>query len=633
MRSWQEIRFRLRQELTNVKLLLRPPGYLEKLDQSLTVPFSDSSAVADRLRWTGFADEIISLAELILEHRFPIFGSTLPTGPQIHWRRDYRNQVASESVYFRLIPYLDVRRVGDHKWIWELNRHQHLVVLAQAFLFSQEQKYLDEIEREIQSWIEQNPFQRSINWASALEVAFRAMSWLWVLHLVGPSLPKGFVRQLKQGLFLHGHHLEANLSHYFSPNTHLLGEAVALHAIGTMLPEFPTAAQWMDKGASIVQEQMNTQVREDGSHFEQSTYYHVYALDMFLMHAILSEPGETYRSKLERMADFLQALLAHDRRLPFLGDDDGGRWFHPYGERDAFGNASLASCNAYFQEDRWTCRESDYLPQACWWVDCAVPSNAISENESPLLSKRFSDSGLFILRSEECKIVLDCGAFGRGSAGHSHADTLSFTVSYRQRDLLVDSGTFTYVGDPTERDRFRGTAAHNTVRVNGQDQADPVNPFRWAHPPSVQVLRWESNPSADILEAECAYRGFRHRRFIQFLKPYAILVVDSVTGPPGEHLVEQRWHLADEQDASRFQFPFLPEHISGWRSQCYGQREPAPVLCVAQHGALPMVLPAAIRLAENTEIAILIRENAIEFTVKINSENREITVSYPALLR
>ena len=62
--------------------------------------------------------------------------------------------------------------VGDHKWIWELNRHQHLIVLAQAHLLTGRYEFISEIEGELASWLAQNPFVRGINWASALEVAF-----------------------------------------------------------------------------------------------------------------------------------------------------------------------------------------------------------------------------------------------------------------------------------------------------------------------------------------------------------------------------------------------------------------------------------------------------------------------------
>src|SRR5262249_50989320 len=149
-------------------------------------------------------------------------------------------------------------RVGDHKVIWELNRHQHLVVLAQAFRLTGRREFVEEIEIQLHSWLDSNPYLRGINWASALEVAYRALSWIWVYHLVGVELQPGIRRSTLRGLYWHAKYLENNLSIYFSPNTHLLGEAVALHAIGALFPEWPGAAEWESAGGALVDEQLRS---------------------------------------------------------------------------------------------------------------------------------------------------------------------------------------------------------------------------------------------------------------------------------------------------------------------------------------------------------------------------------------
>src|SRR5205807_1437892 len=74
----------------------------------------------------------------------------------------------------------------------------------------------------------------------------------------------------------------------FSPNTHLLGEAVALFFLGTLFPDLPHAARWKQRGWQVILEAARKQVRADGFYFEQSTYYHVYALDFFLHARILA---------------------------------------------------------------------------------------------------------------------------------------------------------------------------------------------------------------------------------------------------------------------------------------------------------------------------------------------------------
>ena len=360
-------------------------------------------------------DEIARLAEKIRSRQIPLFDLKLDLDSPISWRRDPISGLETPTKYFRRIPYLDPRKAGDHKIVWELNRHQHLVVLAQAG----DEESWQELVAELESWLDQNPFQCGINWASALEVAFRALSWVQIYQIAGGRMAPDFRRRFLEALYRHGRHLENNLSIYFSPNTHLLGEAVALHALGTLFPDFPGARRWVETGRRWVLNEYQRQVRADGSHFEQSSYYHVYALDMFLFHARLAGASAEERAILGRMTDFLEVLLGPNGELPFLGDDDGGRLFHPYGPRPLFARDTLRAADAFL-------------------------GRASGEGRSRL----FENAGLAVMVSGDRQILIDAGPFGPGSAGHSHSDTLSIVARSGQEWLLIDPGTFTYVGDP-----------------------------------------------------------------------------------------------------------------------------------------------------------------------------------------
>ncbi len=554
-RSPREIADRSLQEFRNLAMLYRPP--VLKL---VAAPVSPLPGLG-----TASASDVSDLAKQIRAHQFPILGLTIDTGPDIAWRRDYVHGKESGTDYFRLIPYLDFQRVGDHKLIWELNRHQHLVVLAQAFLIDGDQGNLSEILDQLESWFSANPFQRGINWASALEVAFRAVSWIWIFHLVGDRFAVDFRARFLQQLYLHGCHLENNLSFYFSPNTHLLGESVALHALGKLFPTFPRSRQWVELGGRVVREQMDAQVRGDGAHFEQSTYYHIYALDMFRFHALLEEPSERYRIALQCMAEFLLAIMGSARRLPFFGDDDGGRFFHPYGPRDEFGRRSLDEASYPFP---------------------------------PLRSQLFRKSGLAVMISGDVHVVIDGGPFGPWGSGHSHSDTLSLIVRKGDEDILIDPGTYTYVADPKERDWFRGSAAHNTIRIDGRDQAIPAGPFGWIDQPEVTVEEWRADAEEDFLAAHCLYAGFTHRRTIRFLKPDRLVVEDQIEGPPGNHDIEQFWHLGSESARQRIIVDPLGEvlEFSSCASSAFGEKHPSPAIRLSRRGPLPQRFTTTINL-------------------------------------
>jgi hypothetical protein len=523
---------------------------------------------------------------------------TVDTGPAIDWRRDYVHQVSTGTPYFRRSPYLDFSRAGDHKVVWELNRHQHLTLLAQAFLLTGRREYLDEAFRQTESWLDANPFLRGINWASALEVAFRALSWAWLWHMAGSEMPDALRSRFLTALDRHGRFLKLNVSVHFSPNTHLLGEAVTLHALGVLFPAFPHALRWAEIGGRIVERQMERQVRGDGSHFEQSAYYHVYALDFFLLYRLLAKPPATYDARLVAMAEYLDALLGVSGTLPLIGDDDGGRLFHPYGERAGFGRATMATCSVLFNRPEWL-RGVDHLhEQAAWWLGAEVWSGRTAP-PAPRVSRFFADSGIAVMASGDVQLVIKAGPFGEGSGGHSHSDVLSLTARAGSREILIDPGTFTYVADPAERNRFRGSAAHNTVRIDGRDQAVPGGPFRWCDKPSVTVRQWTTGPERDYLDATCAYAGFTHRRRILLVKPTTVMVLDTVDGPSGDHTLEQFWHLDSAEDAARFSFSAPAEVVDAWRSRALCSREPATALCVTVRGPLPAHMAVVLDLSES----------------------------------
>lgn len=564
MRSLAEIQFRLRQEIGNLLLLAapgsKPAGY---------APRTEDWAQEAWLSGKDDAAEIEAIAESILAHRFPVLGLVVETGPAIDWRRDYVHGISSGTPYFRRSPYLDFSRVGDHKLVWELNRHQHLVLLAQAFRLTGRREFLDEAFRQLEDWMIQNPFLRGINWASALEVAFRALSWCWLYQLAGGQMSEALRSRFFTELYRHGRYLELNLSIYFSPNTHLLGEAVALHALGVMFPGWPRSHHWAETGARIVQQQLDRQVRPDGSHFEQSAYYHVYALDFFLLHYRLAGRPEKQKAPLLRMAEYLAAVMGRSGILPLIGDDDGGRLLHPYGDRMRFGRTTLATC-----------------------------SELVGRSASPA-SRLFADAGVAVMAAGDIHIVIKAGPFGEGSGGHSHSDVLSLVARLGDREILIDPGTYTYVADPAERDRFRGAAAHNTIRIDGRDQAIPAGPFRWREKPAVDIRQWASCIRRDFLDASCTYAGFVHRRRVVFVKPELIVVLDTVEGGPGEHLLEQFWHLAASDDASRLSFSAPAQMTSSWRSRAFAAKEPSAVLCVQCRGPLPATLAAVVDLSNS----------------------------------
>jgi len=579
LRSLAEIAYRARQEIGNAYRYTRPPEVDLDLNFKPRIKLPDPQAIAQSLAETEFARDVKALAAEIRAHRFP----------------DYLSGVETDLRYFRRIPYLDARRSGDHKFIWELNRHQHLVTLAQAYCLTGDAANLAEIRAQLESWFTANPYNRGINWASALEVALRALSWIWTYHLAGEKMIAEFRMKWLAELYRHGCSLAHNLSFYFSPNTHLLGEALALHALGLFFAGLPRAARWEQLGAVVMREQMQRQVRADGSHVEQSSYYHLYATDMFLLHAILAKPDREYMDKLARMVDYLHALAGPSLMLPFLGDDDGGRLFHPYGDRPHFVRATIATASIVLDRADWAWKFDDLHSQAVWWLGAAAALDR-QPGSGTWGSRLFPDAGVAVLIAGPNQVIVDAGSFGPWSAGHSHADALSMVVRSGADEILIDPGTFTYVGEQKWRDWFRGTEAHNTIRIECRDQAIAAGPFGWNDPPQVSILNWKTNDTRDLIEAECRYRGFTHRRSVEFQKPNVVLIIDEIDGLGGEHEIEQLWHLGSLEARERLELPEGAEVVASWRSAVFAEKHHAPMVRVSRRGSLPLRFEARINL-------------------------------------
>ena len=601
------------------------------------------------------AAAIVEEADKICRHRFRLLGyRDLDYGAEIDWHLDAVHGLRSPLIPWFKIDFLDFAQIGDHKITWELSRHQHLVTLAKAWLLTGDEAYVREIFAQWYSWQRANPYPLGANWASSLEVAFRSLSWIWVQHLLArcPAVPAGFENDLLHALALNGRHIERYLSTYFSPNTHLLGEAVALFFIGTLYPQISSAEKWKKNGWRIVQEEALRQVRPDGVYFEQSLYYHVYALDFFLHARLLaSRNGMEIRSGfdlvLRKMLAVIQAQAQAGPPEGF-GDDDGGRLFNSARNRAEHMTDPLAIGSVVFHDDGLQANAT-LTEEAIWLLGEAALASVAEPANRVVESKAFPDGGLYIVGSSDPipqQVVIDAGPQGTGRCGHGHADALSVSLAFAGRRWLVDPGSCCYVGPGNDRNTFRGTRAHNTLAVDGLDQARPEGPFAWSSIPETQTDLWITGHGFTLFAG--SHSGYerlpepvRHQRFVFHLNGSFWLIRDVAEGR-GSHLLETSWHFAPDIEVSTrgSGFVAVPARVHGtgtqasnhltllpvddpsWRSEllseyvspAYGERLSAPVVrCTArvelpaEHAAL---LVPTVGATEGIEAGKLFRDES-----------------------
>ncbi|MGD0262908.1 MAG: alginate lyase family protein [Verrucomicrobiota bacterium] len=635
-----EISSRLRQAFDKRADLLRSKvGFAFHEEPAVSAPdahfFFESSEIPAvlrvlRARLPEQVEAIIQEAELICAHQFRLLGySNLNYGRNINWHLDAVHHVRSPSKPFFRINYFDSEQVGDAKVTWELSRHQHLVVLAKAYRLTDDPRFALECFAQWYSWQEQNIYPIGIHWSSSLEVAFRSLSWLWVSFLLAGCdvVPLAFPQDLLRALSVNARYIARFLSTYTSPNTHLLGEAVALFFLGTLCPRLPSARRWQQTGWQIILEEAAKQVRLDGFHFEQSTYYHVYALDFFLHARILAarnqiEIPDWFDRTLTRMLEALR-LLSQSGSPPSFGDDDGGRVFDPSRNRREHLLDPLSTGAVLFHRGDFKSACGNLREETLWLIgpDAIQRFEDISPAAHTRNSGALTESGMYVMLGTgdpPTQLVIDAGPQGTHNAGHGHADALSIHLSATGHEVLCDPGTFEYCGDGNGRSWFRSTRAHNTLSVDGLDQAQARGPFAWTSLPNTNVERWILGRKFDVFRG--SHTGYRqlqppvtHERWVVHFKALGWLIRDVALGS-GSHMLDLAWHLGPKLSLEGENISaeglgkglhFLVSGTPGWSQElrdewwapAYGVRIPAKTIHLRFAGPLPTEFAAFLQPA------------------------------------
>ena len=492
------------------------------------------------MRWPAAAADAAARADRILAGDYDLLGYR---GLRFaDWHSDPVHHRQAPRICWAEVPYLDPA-IGDHKIIWEFNRHQHWLQLGRAWWLTGDERYARAIVEQLESWLADNPPLTGINWSSMLEIGFRTISWTMAIHflLADSGQPGSPARcPLPTADFLVAidrqlRHVEHHLSYYFSPNTHLTGEALALYVAGHAFPELAASERWVATGRHILLKEIERQILPDGGHAERSTHYQRYTLDFYLLALLTArraadvDAARTFAAVATQLAEFTRAMADDDGRLPLIGDDDGGMLWPIAGRecndvRDSLAVAALALDRRDLapwgipEEALWIA-----APEAMRWV-------ADLEGSAPQRSVTLADTGYVVLRAGEGDhAVFDAGVHGYMNGGHAHADALSLTLRLGKRPLLVDPGTSTYTMNAQLRDRMRGSFNHNTVAVDGRPQSTPGGPFRWKTTAAARLEASRHSGGFDWVEAvHDGYAPIEHRRSIVRADGAGVLVVDEL---------------------------------------------------------------------------------------------------------
>ena len=382
--------------------------------------------------------------------------------PKEKWGTEYWNQPP-----LRFYQEIKAQQISDPtstynpdiKVPWELSRMQHLFILGLAYKRAMEiedlvlaSRYSSTFVTHIDQWITYNPFLLGVNWVCPMEVAIRAINLIVALQFFKEctSIPVAFWEKLVCSLYDHIYYLEYNPETSDRPNNHYIADLVGQFYLNTF---FKIVHEYGEKQTSTLAEiwrQMNKQINPDGSSYEGSTNYHKLVTEMFehviLLCSIQEIPvPQKNMHLLHMMKTFLQDCTDIGGNLTQIGDNDSGKCITGY---------------------------------------------TIAPSRSPkLLQYRWAGISIINTHGWHCTFRHPT-FFSYQPSGHFHHDELSLTLSLDGRPLLVDSGTFLYTSNTTQRNAFKSAHAHTTYYIPELEPTNPKDLF--------QTIRTHTNHDAMI---------------------------------------------------------------------------------------------------------------------------------------
>ena len=451
------------------------------------------------------------------------------------------------------------------------------MTLAQAYVVSGEVRFAEGAATLLESWFDQCPYPLGPHWTSSLEHAVRLINWSAAWQLLDSAGWLGTpARAALRGrwlgeIFRHQAFIAGHLSRYSSANNHLLGEYSGLFLAATTWPLWDESRGWLQLARAGLEREALLQNAPDGVNREQGLWYHHEVADMMLVCGLAARATGAdfplaYWKRLEGMLVYVASLMSVSGSLPMIGDSDDAVMLRLSGASDfdvyrsllasgsvLFGRSDLAVKALRFDDkSRWLLGRSAEAE-----FDRLRQRGLSNPSDVPPARRAFEEGGYWVIgdrlgQADEVRLIADAGPLGYLSiAAHGHADALAFTMSCCGKELLIDPGTYAYHTQPEWRDYFKGTSAHNTLRIDGLDQSVSGGSFMWLRHANARLLDAKFGETRE--EWAATHDGYtrladpvRHTRRIVLEKGSGEIHVDDELECRGRHVVELFWHFAED---------------------------------------------------------------------------------------
>lgn len=474
---------------------------------------------------------------------YPIFESCIDIYKEIDWHLDVSTgKRFPQSFVFDIDVYDE--KFGSAKHVWEVNRMQFLLHLAVTYKSSGDLKFLVLFCHYLATWRESNPYMVGVNWYSSVEVGLRLVCWYFCWEILNvESLRKRdsaideFIADVWMPVVCdHAEYSCLHPSLYSSANNNRAVEYLGIFvaAAGWKIPHCKARLNYARKG---LEREILRQNTPEGVNREEAAEYIQFVDDLFLCAAVVGkrvgiEFSQEYNERLHAMARYMDAFMDCQFNYPMYGDGDDGFVLRlDAGEHFNNFKSLLVSFATYFGDSSFKRRGLvwDEKNEVLFGEEGRKKFEALEYAGTPDGNRFFADSGHFIFRNtvenadpegavRETYLHFEAAPLGfLNIAAHGHADALSFILHVDGHPVFVDPGTFVYHKHKEMRHYFMSTIAHNTVCVNGKDQAELAGPTMWLNHYKVNVVSSDEN-AGEVTASHDGYvfEGVMHTRRVQY---------------------------------------------------------------------------------------------------------------------
>lgn len=504
--------------------------------------------------------------------------------------------------------------LGDIKIVWEASRFRWAPLLARAYRMTGEHQHLELLNAWVADWTEKNPTNRGPNWKCGQESGLRLLHIMLSAHILGNLHQPN--ESMMRFAFDHCARIERNIRYAVAQdNNHGTSEAAALMLGGLWLSRYAATEErqwagdtWAGIGRKRLEERIHYLIEDDGGFSQFSVTYHrlmqdTISLTEWMRRALTADAfSDGFYTKMRAAVDWLyQVTEPLNGDAPNLGWNDGSYEFilSAQGYRDFRPSVQLGA--ALFHKKRYY--EDPHLDEPLFWYNLipapmAEPIKGETFEPLPLAppprtSARFAQSGFVLIRRPESWALLRTPT---SKFRPPHADALHLDLWRQGQNVLRDSGSYSYNGDPQIFAHLTGTEGHNTVVFDQRDQMPRLSRFMfgpWLDTHENQALTENNKTSSHWSGWYRDLWGCVHQRSVSADED-GWTIRDQVSGFRREACL--RWRLLPEiwqlhENSVAFSGATIQVTVEGgaepaysleegWESRYYWQVGKLPVFCI-----------------------------------------------------